>query len=146
LVLLALTACGSSTSTSKSAASAVPASLVTSAAPAAAATATTASGGAATTTKAVAGGGTGCADAAVAVDKVIGSSPDVTGIKVIGGCMVSVSTSLQAGAAGASAALALCDKAADAAYAAGAKSLSFDSIVKHELAAGIKGSQCIGEP
>ncbi len=60
--------------------------------------------------------------------------------------MVSVSTNLQPGAEGASAAQALCDKASEAAYAAGAKSFSVDSAVKHELAAGLKGSPCIGEP
>ena len=37
-------------------------------------------------------------------------------------------------------------KAADAAYAAGAKSVSIESITKTELAIGIKGSPCIGEP
>ena len=158
LVLL-LAACGSSASTSKTAAPTVPVSIAasstvaagaaatpTTVAVGAATTPTTVAAGAATTAKAAAGGASGCVDAALAVDKVIGTSADVTGIKVIGGCMVSVATSLQPGAAGASAALALCDRAAEAAYAAGAKSISFDSIAKHELAAGIKGSPCIGEP
>jgi hypothetical protein len=77
---------------------------------------------------------------------VIGTASEVTDIKLLGGCMVSVSTNLQPGADGARAAQALCDQAADVAYAAGAKSVSIDSMVKHELAAGIKGSPCIGEP
>jgi hypothetical protein len=151
-VLVTLAACGSSASTTQSPVSTVPSASVTSATTSTAAstattpTPTTASGGAATTAHGGAGSSSDCGDAAVAVDKAIGSSTDVTDIKVIGGCMVSVSTGLQAGSAGAGAAQDLCDQAADAAYAAGAKSLSINSITKTELAIGIKGSPCIGEP
>lgn len=152
-VLLTLAACGSSATTTKTSASTQASAPVTSGATkatsAAASTApapTTTSGGAVTTATAGAGSTSACGDAAVAVDKAIGNSVDVTNIKAIGGCRVSVSTVLQPGAAGAGAALDLCDKAADAAYAAGAKSLSIESITKTELAIGIKGSPCIGEP
>lgn len=154
-VLLMLAACGSSTaktptsalaSSSLSATSLSTTSTAVAATAASTAPASTTAGGAATTAKAGASSTSGCGDAAVAVDKVIGSSTDVTNIKVIGGCMVSVSTSLQGGPAGAGAARDLCDKAADVAYAAGAKSVSINSITKSELAIGIKGAPCIGEP
>ena len=94
-----------------------------------------------------AGGGADCDAAELEVKAATSVGGYVTGVKVIGGCtQVSVSTSLKTGPDGAAAATGICEIAASAAYAKGVGAVSVESADGKELAAGIKGSPCIGQP
>lgn len=70
---------------------------------------------------------------------------DVTKLEIIGGCsMLNISTSLADD--GVAAALDICDRAAEVGYSSGVSSISVVSSSNRELAIGVKGSPCIGEP
>lgn len=130
-VALALAACGGGSSPAGTAAA--PATSVTLGdSPSASATTSSDAGGA------------GCAGAAPVEDAVT-ALPGVTKVQIIGGChQASIETSLAPGIASFTAALAICDAAAKAAYDNGLSSVSVDGSDGHELAAGINGAPCIG--
>jgi hypothetical protein len=66
-------------------------------------------------------------------------------VSIIGGCHeASIDTSLAPGMASVSAALTICDAAAKVAYAQGLLSVTVSGTDGHELAAGLRDSQCIG--
>ena len=86
-----------------------------------------------------------CGADAVAAVTAKETATAVTKIDIIGGCsMVNITTSLADDAV--SAALDICDHAAEVAYVGKVSSVSVESSAGKELAAGIKGSSCIGEP
>ena len=94
-----------------------------------------------------AGGRSDCDAAELEVKAATSAGGYVTGVKVIGGCtQVSVSTSLKSGPDGAAAATGICEVAASAAYAKGVGAVSVESADGKELAIGVKGSPCIGQP
>jgi hypothetical protein len=71
----------------------------------------------------------------------------VTAVKIIGGCTTaSISTSLNKDAAGVQAAVAICEVASIVAYGHGVGAVSVESVDGKELAIGIKGASCVGEP
>jgi hypothetical protein len=89
--------------------------------------------------------GGGCGADVVAAVTAKETATAVTKIEIIGGCsMVNITTSLADDAV--SAALDICDQAAEVAYVGKVSSVSVESRAGKELAAGIKGSPCIGEP
>jgi hypothetical protein len=86
-----------------------------------------------------------CGADAVAAVTAKETDAAVTKIDIIGGCsMVNITTSLAN--AGVSAALDICDRAAEVAYVGKVSSVSVESGAGKELAIGMKGSSCIGEP
>jgi hypothetical protein len=87
----------------------------------------------------------GCPGAlATTIKDHVGSSA-VSAIQIIGGCtMASIETSLAR--TDAKAGLDICDKAAEVAYTDDVNSISVESGDGKELAVGIKGAPCIGEP
>lgn len=94
-----------------------------------------------------AGGPAGCDEAELEVKAATAAGGYVTGVQVIGGCtQVSLKTSLERGADGAAAATGICEIAAAAAYEKGVGAVSVESADGKELAIGIKGSPCIGQP
>jgi hypothetical protein len=86
-----------------------------------------------------------CGADAVAAVTAKETDAAVTKIDIIGGCsMVNITTSLAND--GVSAALDICDRAAEVAYIGKVSSVSVESGAGKELAIGVKGSPCIGEP
>jgi hypothetical protein len=89
----------------------------------------------------------GCDPAAAAVISDHLHHPDVTSVRIIGGChMVAIGTRLEdSGLAAVGAAQDICDKAVEVAYRGPLTAISVSSTGGRELAIGIKGQLCIGE-
>ncbi len=93
------------------------------------------------------GGGGGCDAARDEVRAGLAVSGFVTGVKILGGCTTaSVETSLGTTPDDVSSAQGICAIAANQAYGHGVGAVTVESADHVELAAGIKGSECIGEP
>ncbi|PXX01576.1 hypothetical protein [Mycolicibacterium moriokaense] len=94
-----------------------------------------------------AGGAGNCPAAAAAVAAALKSTPEVTDTSVIECAELAVSTSLTTDPAGKASALAICEKAAEIAYANGLSGLFVQSIDKKQLASGAKGlAGCLQKP
>ncbi len=120
----------------------------TSASPAAVTTASTptatASAAASPTASPDAGG---CDAARDEVRAGLAASGFVTDVKILGGCTAaSVETSLGTTPDDVSSALGLCAIAATQAYGHGVGAVTVDAASGVELAAGVQGSDCLGEP
>lgn len=95
-------------------------------------------------TGATAAGGECGADVVAKVTAQV-KSDAVTKIKIIGGCsLVNITTSLAND--GISAALDMCDQAAEVAYVGNVSGISVQASSGKEIALGVKGSPCIGAP
>lgn len=105
------------------------------------AAATTAASAAATT-----GTGSGdCGEATAALVKQHLTQPAVVSVTTDGGCHdATIATSL--GASDSATGLAICDSAAEVAYTGDISSITVLAADNKELAIGIKGAPCIGEP
>ncbi len=124
---LAVAGCGAT------AASAAPGAATTAPAPVATTGATTAAGAAS------------CgADVAAAIKAHLARA-DVVEVKVIGGChQASIATTLAP--TDVKSGLDICDAAAAVGYTGGISSITVDAVNAKELAAGLQGASCIGEP
>ena len=95
-----------------------------------------------------AAGGTGsgpCGEATAALVKQHLARPDVVSVTTEGGCHdATIVTSL--GPTDSATGLAICESAADVAYAGDISSITVLAANTKELAIGIKGQSCIGEP
>jgi hypothetical protein len=134
IVLVAVAACGGAAGTASPAASQALASV----APASTAPIASSAAGA--------GAGAGsCGEATALLVKQHLTSPDVVSVTTEGGCHdTTIVTSL--GDSDAAKALAICDSAAVIAYAGDLSSVTVTGASTKELAIGIKGQPCIGEP
>jgi hypothetical protein len=95
------------------------------------------------TSQPVATGDSGCDPVAAAAISDYLNHPDVTGVRIIGGChYVAIATQLEDSAVGK--AQDICDKAVEVAYTGPLNSISVSSKDGRELAIGIKGQLCIG--
>lgn len=92
-------------------------------------------------------GDSGCGPASAAAISDQLRSPDVTGVRIIGGCHnISIATSLEdSGSRAVGRALEICDKVAAFAYTGPRSAISVSSKGGRELAIGIKTQLCIGE-
>lgn len=92
-------------------------------------------------------GDAGCGPASAAAISYQLRSPDVTSVRIIGGCHnISIATSLEdSGSSAVGRALAICDKVAAFAYTGPLSAISVSSKGGRELAIGIKAQPCIGE-
>ncbi len=95
---------------------------------------------------ATAGTGSGsCGEATAALVKQHLARPDVVSVTTEGGCHdATIVTSL--GPGDSATGLAICDSAADVAYTGDISSITVLAANNKELAIGIKGQPCIGEP
>jgi hypothetical protein len=138
---MAIAGCGGGTSTQS------PASSTASPAPAAATAATPAAGSPATGA-ATPASGSGSGDCGEAVAVLVAqhlARPDVVSVTTEGGCHdATIVTSLAPGDSATG--LAICDSAAEVAYAGDISSITVLAANNKELAIGIKGQECIGEP
>ncbi len=92
-------------------------------------------------------GDSGCGPASAAAISYRLRSPDVTSVRIIGGCHnISIATSLDdSGSSAVGRALVICDKVAAFAYTGPRSAISVSSKGGRELAIGIKDQLCIGE-
>jgi hypothetical protein len=98
------------------------------------------------TSRPVPTGDSGCDPAPAAAISDYLHHPDVTGVRIIGGChYVAIATGLDdSGLAAVGIAQDICDKAVEVAYTGALNSISVESKGGRELATGIKGQLCIG--
>ncbi len=117
---------------------------VASSTPTVAPSAATASTGAATASTGTGAGSCGEATAAL-VKQHLASRTDIVSVTTEGGCHdATIVTSL--GPTDSTAGLAICDSAAEVAYTGDISSITVLAASTKELAIGIKGQPCIGEP
>jgi hypothetical protein len=92
-------------------------------------------------------GAAACDQALPAISAATKAGSYVTAVKIIGGCTTaSISTSLKKDPGGVAAAMGICEIAANEAHAHGVGAVTVESVDGKELAIGVKGSPCIGEP
>lgn len=108
--------------------------------------ASTASPAPATEAATTTGAGSGdCGEATAALVKQHLAQPAVVSVTTEGGCHdATITTSL--GASDSATGLAICDSAAEVAYTGDISSITVLAADNKELAIGIKGAPCIGEP
>ncbi|MEP7054406.1 MAG: hypothetical protein ABI912_04085 [Actinomycetota bacterium] len=91
--------------------------------------------------------GSDCDAAQMEIKAGLSVSGFVKDVKILGGCTTaSVSTSLTKDADGIQSAIGICEIAATQGYSHGVGAISVESADGKELATGIKGASCIGEP
>ncbi len=134
---MAIAGCGGgSTSTQPPSSSPASPAAADSAAASPAAAASTASSGT---------GSGSCGEATAALVKQHLTQPDVVSVTTEGGCHdATIVTSLEP--SDAAKGLAICDSAAEVAYTGDISSITVTAANNKELAIGIKGQPCIGEP